>query len=360
VEQSDVPAIPGGYIRDGGEGMTGRSAMHLVQIARGDQRAVAVVEGKSLHLLRDCTRIYDLALSAIHRGKSLTDTVRGVACSDRLDYESVYEGKTAWRLLVPIDHPDDPARVTVSGTGLTHKVSAESRAAMHGELAAQSTDSMRMYQMGKDGGRPAPGSIGVQPEWFYKGNGTILRTCMEELVVPPYAEDGGEEPEIAGIYLIADDGQPYRLGFALGNEFSDHTMERQNYLYLAPSKLRNCSLGPELIVGSATHFANLSGSVAVEREGSVFWQHAIHSGEVNMCHSLANLEHHHFKYEMHRRPGDVHIHFFGADAFSFGENVALKDGDLMEVAFSEFGKPLRNPIRFAQKEQSAVQVRALA
>jgi hypothetical protein len=218
---------------------------------------------------------------------------------------------------------------------------------------------MRMYQMGKDGGHPPDGEIGVQPEWFYKGNGCMLRAHMEKLVVPPYANDGGEEPEIAGAYLIADDGQPYRVGFMVGNEFSDHVMEKQNYLYLAPSKLRSCSLGPELVVGGRESFEDISGTVAIERQGAVIWEATIYSGEANMCHSLANLEHHHFKYDMHRRPGDVHIHFFGADAFSFGENISLEDGDIMEVNFAAFGKPLRNPLHIAKKEQSPIQIHSL-
>jgi hypothetical protein len=66
-----------------------------------------------------------------------------------------------------------------------------------------------------------------------------------------------------------------------------------------------------------------------------------------MCHSLANLEHHHFKFEAHRRPGDVHIHFFGADAFSFGDGVRLADGDVMKVQWAGFGRALRNPLRVA-------------
>ena len=33
---------------------------------------------------------------------------------------------------------------------------------------------------------------------------------------------------------------------AQGNEFSDHRFEKKNYLNLAGSKLRTCSIGPEL------------------------------------------------------------------------------------------------------------------
>ena len=69
------------------------------------------------------------------------------------------------------------------------------------------------------------------------------------LVSPGFAEDAGEEPELTGLYIIAPDGRPFRVGFALGNEFSDHVTERQNYLLLAHSKLRQSSFGPELLVG---------------------------------------------------------------------------------------------------------------
>src|ERR1019366_2783251 len=74
--------------------------------------------------------------------------------------------------------------------------------------------------------------IGVQPEWFFKGDGFIMVRPGAPFQVPAFAEDGGEEPEIAGLYVIAPDGAPCRVGYALGNEFSDHVMERRNYLYL--------------------------------------------------------------------------------------------------------------------------------
>ena len=63
-----------------------------------------------------------------------------------------------------------------------------------------------------------------------------------------------------------------------------------------------------------------------------------------MCHSLANLEHHHFKFAAHRQPGMVHIHFMGADCLSFGEGIHLQAGDTTEIQFAEFGRPLRNTV----------------
>ena len=101
-----------------------------------------------------------------------------------------------------------------------------------------------------------------------------------------------------------------------GNEFSDHVLERKNYLYLAASKLRTCAIGPELVVDG--DFDAVPGEVSVHRGGRILWSREIRTGESAMCHSLSNIEHHHFKFETHRRPGDVHVHYFGACALSFG------------------------------------------
>ncbi len=128
--------------------------------------------------------------------------------------------------------------------------------------------------------------------------------------MPSYGEDGGEEPEIAGAYIVDDEGHPRRVGMAMSNEFSDHVIEKKSYLYLAPSKLRTCSLGPELVL--EPDFSAVRGVVAVERGGEKSGRtQAIATGDANMCHALANLEDHHFKYEAHRRPGDAHIHSSG-------------------------------------------------
>jgi hypothetical protein len=334
--------------------------MRIVQLHRGEERRVAIVDEPRLRLLEAhaATSVYELALAAIGSGKNLTSVVGDAGGKEMLDYDGVYEGSSEWHLLPSFDHPDDVARCIVSGTGLTHKASAENRAAMHKRSAAEITDSIRMYEMGLEGGNPPAGEIGLQPEWFFKGNGSTLRGHGDALTVPPYAWDGGEEPEIAGVYVISREGEPCRVGLTVANEFSDHQMEKKNYLYLAPSKLRNCSIGPELTIGDEP-FEDVPGSVSIFRGEEPVWNKDIWSGEKNMSYSLANLEHHHFKYEAHRRPGDVHIHFFGADAFSFGDGLALEDGDIMQVSFPQFGRPLRNPIRIYKGPESIVAVKTL-
>jgi hypothetical protein len=306
-------------------------------------RRVAVVEGGQLRLLRTTDSAFRLAEAAIEKKTSLAKRISASRSSESLDYDEIYFGKSKWRLLPAFDHPDEPTRCLVTGTGLTHRKSAENRQAMHKDPNAPVSDSMKMYQWGLEGGRPARGRIGVSPEWFYKGSGTILRAHGEPLEIPAFALDGGDEAEVAGVYLIDHKGRPRRVGFVLANEFSDHVHERQNYLYLAHSKLRTCAIGPELIVDA--DFTDAHGTTRILRRGKVLWSKPFATGEKNMCHSVANLEHHHFKYPTHRRPGDAHVHFFGADAFSFGDGVRLEDGDVMEIELAGFGRALRNPIR---------------
>ncbi len=330
----------------------------LAQIIHPEKgRRVAKVEGDRCLLVQGHATVYGLAGAAIGSGGSLTAEVEKRLAGESLDYDAIYNGQSAWRLLPAFDHPEEPGRCLVSGTGLTHMASARNRQAMHGGQkgeAAPVTDSMRMYQWGVEGGRPEPGRVGAQPEWFYKGCGTVLRAHGEALEAPPFAGDGGEEPEVAGAYIVDPEGRPRRVGLMIANEFSDHMMEKQNYLYLAPSKLRACSIGPELVVGAA--FEDVAGTVSIERDGETVWSRAIATGEANMSHTLANLEHHLFKYEAHRRRGDTHVYFFGADAFSFGEGVGLKEGDVMVISWEGFGRPLRNPIRFSRAPDAFVRV----
>ena len=336
--------------------------VHLVQISNGSTRRVALVEGPTLRCLEGIQSIYELAAGSLRDGASLSAYATEKATGEVLGYDAVYENRSQWRLLCPIDLPGAPSRILVTGTGLTHLGSAKDRQAMHEAQnpieAAAMTDSMRMFEWGVEGGRPAKGEIGVAPEWFYKGNGSVLKGPFAALPVPPYAEDGGEEAEIASIYLVGEDGTPCRLGMAIGNEFSDHKFERRNYLNLAGSKLRSCGLGPELVVGAP--FQSISGEARIERDGRVIWDKNLKTGEQHMCHSLSNIEHHHFKFEGHRQPGTLHVHFLGAHALSFGDGVELQDGDWMDIRYEGFGRPLRNPIRIeSRSENQQTVVRAM-
>lgn len=316
-------------------------------------RSVILAEGDAARFLQGVVTVRELALRAIAQGVSLTDAARACASGAEVDIAAAFaEG----RLLAPIDH-EDPAHLLMTGTGLTHLGSAEGRDKMHKAAASgeKMTDSMRIFLEGLEGGKPAPGQVGQQPEWFYKGDGSQLVGPTDRLVMPGFARDGGEEPELAGIYIIAPDGTPCRLGLALANEFSDHVTERHNYLWLAHSKLRQAALGAELLLGPPPQ--HVEGMSRIVRDGAVIWERPFLSGESNMSHAIANLEQHHFKYDLFRRPGDVHVHFFGTATLSFSDGVATREGDLFEITAAPFTLPLANPL--GRAPDRPVTVRAL-
>jgi hypothetical protein len=325
----------------------------LVQLCAADgERMVGVTRDGETHRIKDATSIYALAQRAIDAHVSLEGLIGRLGMAEPLNLAECLAQK---RVLAPIDHAD-PAHVWLTGTGLTHLGSADARDRMHAKAhSADASDSMKMFRMGLEGGKSSGEKPGVQPEWFYKGDGRSLVAPEAPLTSPQFALDGGEEPELAGVYLIGADGTPFRLGFALANEFSDHIMERRNYLYLAHSKLRPASIGPELLLGELP--ADIHGKARIWRGGLALWEKTFLTGEDNMSHHVRNLEHHHFKYEMFRQPGDVHVHFFGTATLSFSDGVQAQDGDVFEIEAAPFGLPLRNPRRTAQGV--AVKVRSL-
>jgi len=303
------------------------------------QRFVGLVRDGKIQPLREVSDTRALALRAIETGTALADLVHQLVSQETEDYAAIIE---SGRLLPPVDHVD-PAHMIVAGTGLTHVGSAAARDSMHKTLAEDEqslTPSMQVFRWGLEGGKPADGKPGAQPEWFFKGDGDIVVRPEAPFPVPAFSQDEGEEPEVVAIYVIGNDGRPYRIGFALGNEATDHVMEKSNYLYLAHSKLRHCSFGPELLVGDLP--SHLEGKVRIRRAGSVVWEKPFMTGEDNMCHSLANLEYHHFKYNQFLRAGDVHVQFLGTSVASFGDGVKTEEGDIFEIEIPEFGAPLRN------------------
>ena len=292
--------------------------------------------------------------AAIDRQTSLASLVAEAASDPAcgtIPYDLLWNGTAAsgdGHLLAPLDHPEQH-RIYMTGTGLTHTGSMQSRDQMHSDEGntpqeEPATDSARMFAMGLEGGKPEAGKRGTSPEWFYKGNGANLRGHRQSLDLPTFALDGGEEPEIVGCYVIDEQGTPRRLGFTLGNEWSDHANEKINYLYLAPSKIRSCSVGPELVLDC--DFQEITLECHVERDGeSIYESGALKSGEQFMCHSLANCEDHHFKYPLHRQPGDVHFHFFGTSKLSYGSRRwSYEPGDEITVSAPQFSRCLVNSV----------------
>lgn len=328
--------------------------MLISQVRNANGAVVVAIRevGGEARAVKGAASVYALALEAADSGKSLADVIAAHGFGDAVDLAGA---RDEGRFLPPITHPD-PAHVHLTGTGLTHLGSAATRDSMHKKTteAAEETltDSMKMFKMGLENGKPKAGEKGVQPEWFYKGNGSQAVAAEQPLVSPSFALDGGEEPEMAGIYVIAKDGSPFRVGFAVSNEFSDHVTERINYLYLAHSKLRQASFGPEIRIGAPPE--DIRGTSRIRRNGEVIFERPFLSGEANMSHTFANLEYHHFKYGLFRQPGDVHVHMFGTATLSFADGIKPQEGDVFEIEVPEFGLALRNPLKIAAEEQISV------
>ena len=204
----------------------------------GNTRVAVRIEGDA-RLVNGVESVYALALEAIRAKESLRTVLDKRGLGERVDLDAAYADG---RLNSPISHPD-PAHLHLTGTGLTHLGSAATRDSMHKKLSdggeEQLTDSMKMFRMGLDGGKPAAGETGVQPEWFYKGNGHFAVAPGKALMSPAFASDAGEEPEIAGIYVIGDDGAA-AVGFALANEFPTTSLR----VIICGSPIRSCERPP--------------------------------------------------------------------------------------------------------------------
>lgn len=340
--------------------------MRLIQFRKPDNyRGVGLIEDDLVYDITSFNHkwdsVYNIFLSARREKKTIDELISSLnfhSKSNVLNYSKLLNqfprDPNGW-IIPPVDHPD-PAHCIITGTGLTHLGSMAQRNSMHKtDDKHQKTDSQKMFEMGLEGGKPKSGIRGVQPEWFYKGNGSILRGHNDFLDIPEWTEDGGEEPEIVGCYIIGDDEIPYRLGFAIANEWSDHAMERVNYLWLAPSKLRTCSIGPELITD--IEFKDIHGNCQIYRDGNLMYDSGeLLTGENNMTHTLANLEDHYFKYPQFRIPGDVHIHFFGTMKLSYGNRDRFCDGDRIEIKFNGMGSNLINYVRKLSQNANPIQV----
>ena len=328
-------------------------SLRLVQLigTDGERIVAAATTGTTGRRIKGATSVYSLAIAAIAANTTLTRMLENQGYGEEID---LADALLCNRILAPVDHPDT-ARVFLTGTGLTHLGSADARDRMHAKAhSAAASDSMKMFRMGLQGGKPADAQVGVQPEWFYKGDGRSIVAPESPLLSPQFAADAGEEPELAGIYVIATDGTPCRLGFTLANEFSDHLTERANYLYLAHSKLRTASIGPELLLGELP--ADIRGTARIMRGGRRLWEKPFLTGEANMSHYVRNLEHHHFKYDLFRRPGDLHVHFLGTATLSFADGIRTRDGDIFEIEAQPFQLPLRNPLKIVPAPAAGVRI----
>ena len=182
-------------------------------------------------------------------------------------------------ILPPIDHPD-PAHCLVTGTGLTHLGSAEGRDKMHKDLAdpAKLTDSMRMFRMGLEGGRPAAGEEGVQPEWFYKGDGsTIVAPGAAACPRPPSRSTPARSRRSPGSTSSRRTARP---GASASRSATSSPTTSPSGRTISISPIPSCApraIGPELLVGDLPR--DIRGTSRILRDGKVVWEKPFLTGE---------------------------------------------------------------------------------
>jgi hypothetical protein len=292
--------------------------MRLVQYREpGGHRAVAVMDRappSEARRVQDAENTYELALEALETGKSLAETVRLHGTDAAIDLDKV--GREG-RLLAPIEHPV-PTRCWITGSEI------------------------------------GPGDGQVPPGWFFRGNGATLVGSGQPLQQPDFGMGAAARASVVGLYIIADDGTPCRLGWALGNDFTDDRVLGLGPAYRAPARLRASAVGPELVFGDLPR--EITGSVRLRRGSELVEEVSFAMGQAALGQSLAALEANHFRYPMFRRPGDVHFHFLaGGDGASLA--TAAQAGDVFEIAAPDFGRPLVSPL--AAVNWAAPKVRVL-
>jgi hypothetical protein len=290
--------------------------------------------------LKHTNSTYQLAQDALREKKTVLEVAYerlAASSSQIIDYEEVIE---AGNILPPIDHPN-LHHVWVTGTGITHFSVQDARLDLHrkphGDKAL--TQAMKNFHNEIASGKHKSDKVDLEPDLFHRGDGTMIVSPEQPIGLPAFAIEGSEETEVVGIYVNNHHGVPHRIGFTLGNEFTDPV---KSTIKTAHSKLLPCSIGPELLLGPLPR--EVRGTVVILRDGQVVWQAQFVTGENHMSQSVENLEHAHFKHDTYRRPGDVHVHFFGSSILSFSQGFKTQAGDMFEISASEFGRPLRNTI----------------
>lgn len=128
----------------------------LMRIKKGSARRVGLIKEPHVRLPHGSSSIYGLAQLAIDAQKKLCAGTRQRRQSDIFDYELIYTGRSEWRVLPAIEHPQ------VSGTGGTHIGSPRGRQSMHATATEDLTDSMKMFRWGVEGRRPLMNSVRVE------------------------------------------------------------------------------------------------------------------------------------------------------------------------------------------------------
>lgn len=245
--------------------------------------------------------------------------------------------------------PSDLHHCFVSGFGLTHFNSVLLK--YDKNKGNRTFDAQKVYASGLEQGKPSKNEIGSRPGWFYKGNGFNLVKTGDPLIIPSDSLHVGEEPELAFIYIIGKNNVPYRVGFSLGNELTDHALEEDNAYYLAQAKYLNGGINSEICIGTLPE--KISGNVEIfSKNNERVWWSDFNTGTSKMIHHLENIENYYFRNQMHVKEGDVHLLYLGVDRMSFSDGFTIAPDSEIVISSNIFKTKLTNTIKTTKVPQS--------
>ncbi|MES2407623.1 MAG: hypothetical protein V4528_09900 [Pseudomonadota bacterium] len=291
------------------------TAMTVWEGVLGTRKCVGISDGQTrrAYQVPGYDNLYNLMRHCVNDGlspRAYIETLLGQQPMPENDYE-------AMSFVAPV-RPENDLYVFVSGVGHTHK-----------QRAQQETEGMKNH-----------GSAPVRPEWFYKGNGAILKTTKEPLNIPSYALSGVEEAELVLVYMVDNKKNPHYLGYSIGNEFSDTVLGKAHRHYFAQSKLRTCSVAPELILDEVPDTVGIE--VNILRGTNTVWRAQLTTGTKEIIFTLSEIEKLVFQHPQFRQPGIVHYIYLGTYKTSYHDGICLQHGDVVQMQVKHFLWPLVN------------------
>lgn len=295
--------------------------MFLSQIRAEDGTLQVVArEGTEAFVICNCASTYDLARDCANRGVMLKQRIATLGLGAAVDVEGAL---AQGRVLAPIHHPD-PTQMYLSGVALNDTATDDNA-----------------------------GPFG--PDWIYKGDGRAIGAPGMALLVSDFAPDSGTGPSVAAVYIVSDSGTPFRIGFAMANDFSDRILTTQSHAAVVQGRLRPLALGPEMVLAALPE--GINGSLRLTRDAGAITDIAISTGRDNLEAAIARLERDHFASDSLCQPGQLHILVI---ALAQGITASASIGDTTTLTLSGFGLPLCNPLHHAPRgPDPPVQINAL-
>lgn len=320
--------------------------MNVVQFIWHDQQYIGNISpNRRIRLFNKPYSFLDVVKMALKKEQTLSQYIAENLSNVYLDIVDIASPSFTFKA---ISHRH-PMSTWVGGTGLTHKNRAVIRKHMENLDAKNESlsDSEKIYMAGVHDGKKQLSQEGARPEWFFKGHAEQIVTSGEPLPIPSHDIGGGEEAELVGVYYVDENKHIHRLGFCLGNEFSDHTLERENHFYISQCKLRAFALSSEIMIGELP--TNVQLTSCIYRDEQLLWQAQIATGQDNMIHSYGNIESHVFRHAQFLTPDTLYYHFMGTSHISYVDGVCMQNNDIVKIESDYFMFPLINQIKKHQQ-----------